>query len=239
MPELLRWNQPGRKWNQPGLQWNGPSITHPPRPRMSIIVLHLKDLTDEQIKTLLLSKAQILTENPTEFPTPKPTPAELTTAAGEIQTALTTANTKAQEAKAATTAKDHVVEAGREMLRALARYTDDRKLEPEVVELLFNLKKPPTPTTSMGRVLGLVATYGDKAGEIDLAWEPVEKTRNYQVEWRVAGTPGAWTPGKLPSASSVTLKGLTSGQRVEIRVRALGPKELEGDWSDPAEHFVP
>lgn len=236
MASPLLWNQTGLTWTRT-LRWNGRNI--PTTTRMSKIVLNLDRLTDGDVADLLRAKALTLTEHPTDFPTPKPTPAELTTAAGAIDGAITTAETKAQEAKAATSAKDTIVEAGREALRDLARYAEDKKLPAETVELLFNLKRPPTPTTSIDRVLGLAATFGDKAGEIDLTWEPVEKARNYQVEWRLAGTSGAWTLGKLPSASSLTLKDLPSGQRVEIRVRALGPKELEGEWSDSAEHLVP
>lgn len=206
---------------------------------MTQIVLNIDGLSDDQIKTLLETKAQILTENAADFPTPSPTAAELTAKATAIAGLITTAKATEQAAKAAFSVKDTGVEQGRQLVRDLAAYVVQKKLPAETVELLFNLKRPPTPTTSIDRVLGLAATFGDKAGEIDLTWEPVEKARNYQVELRLAGTSGAWMLGKLPSASSLTLKGLPSGQRVEIRVRALGPKELEGEWSDGAEHLVP
>jgi hypothetical protein len=203
------------------------------------IALNLKDLTDAEIAQQLRAKAQTLTDNPTDFPTPTPTAAQLTTAADDIDMAIATAEAKAREAKAATSAKDTTVETGRESLRALARYAEDKKLASEIVEKLFDLRKTPTPTTSIGKVLGLAATYGDKSGEIDLTWEPVPKARVYQVEWRAAGSTGAWTLAKTPTASRVTVTGLPSGQRVDLRVRAIGPKELEGDWSDVAEHLVP
>jgi hypothetical protein len=203
------------------------------------ISLNLKDLTDAAIAQQLRSKAQTLSENTADFPTPTPPPAQLTTAADDIDKAIAAAEAKGREATAATSAKDTIVEAGKESLRSLARYVEDKKLAPEIVEKLFDLRKPPTPTTSIGKVLGLAATYGDKSGEIDLTWEPVPKTRTYQVEWRPAGTAGTWTLAKTPTASRVTVTGLPSGQRVELRVRAIGPKELEGDWSDAAEHLVP
>jgi len=44
---------------------------------------------------------------------------------------------------------------------------------------------------------------------------------------------------KTVSATKYTIPGLTSGQVVQVRVRAIGPKGLEGDWSDLAEHMVP
>lgn len=207
---------------------------------MPQIVLNLDRLTDGEIADLLRAKAAALTENPTDFPTPTPTAAQLTTAATAIDTAITSAQTKAQEAKAATSAKDLAVEAGRESVRALARYAEDGELSEEVIEKLFNLKKPPTPTTEIGQVLSLNATFGDAPGEIDLTWEPVAKSRGYQAQWRLAGDPAAaWTLGKSPSASKTTLTGLPSGQRVSLRVRAIGPKELEGAWSNGAEHLVP
>jgi hypothetical protein len=203
------------------------------------IVLNIDHLTDDQLKTLLETKAQILTDHAADFPTPSPTAAELTAKAGVIAGLIATAKATEQAAKAAFSAKDTGVEEGRQMVRDLAAYVVQKKLAPSVVEMIFNFKKDPTPTTSIGPVLGLGATYGDKVGEIDLTWEPVAKARAYQVEWRGAGSTGAWTLAKSPTASKVTLKALPSGQRVEMRVRAIGPKELEGEWSDPAEHLVP
>ena len=41
------------------------------------------------------------------------------------------------------------------------------------------------------------------------------------------------------NTSSTTLKSLTSGSKVWVRVRALGPKGLKSPWSDPAVKRVP
>ncbi len=62
-------------------------------------------------------------------------------------------------------------------------------------------------------------------------------------EWQVTtgdAMTGPYATSTHSSGTKATLKGLTSGQRIWVRVRALGRGENgEGPWSDPATIIVP
>ena len=112
-----------------------------------------------------------------------------------------------------------------------------KALDPAVCTLIFKLKSAPQPTTSMAKVITVKVTFGDKTTELDLIWPPVPKAHSYELQTKVLG--GAWTHAKVSGSSSTTLKGLPTGTLVQIRIRAIGPNDLEGEWSDPIEHLVP
>ena len=112
--------------------------------------------------------------------------------------------------------------------------------DPAKLQKVYTLKKGPTPTTSMAQVQNLALSFGDNPGELDAMWKPDRLARSYALECRYVNQPGsAFVHAKVSSKSSTTLTGLTSGQAVQIRVRAIGPNELVGPWSDIAEHMVP
>lgn len=81
---------------------------------------------------------------------------------------------------------------------------------------------------------------GGSEGELDGSWDRVNKAKNYEVQ--ISDDPpssNSWRAGDIVSASRVTLTGLTSGAKIWMRVRALGPKGLKSPWSDPAVKRVP
>ncbi len=112
-----------------------------------------------------------------------------------------------------------------------------KAVAPEVCALVFTLKSAPVATTSMPKVTTVTITFGDKTTELDIMWAPVPKSRAYEIQYKTAA--GAWTPAKTATRSSATVSGLPAGQLVQIRIRAIGPNDLEGEWSDPTEHLVP
>jgi len=83
----------------------------------------------------------------------------------------------------------------------------------------------------------LNATFGDKPSEVDLGWDPVDAAKSYEIQTKLPGAD--WTHARTVGKSSGTVKGLPSAQVVQFRVRAIGPNDLEGPWSDAAEHLVP
>ena len=102
---------------------------------------------------------------------------------------------------------------------------------------VFTLKRAATTTTSIGQVRNLSASFGDEPVEVHLAWNPEDKAKSYEIQRKAPG--GEWTHTKTIGKSSVDIKGLTSGTLYQFRVRAIGPNELEGAWSDIAEHMAP
>ena len=104
----------------------------------------------------------------------------------------------------------------------------------------FTLASAPVQTTQPpGQVLNLAVTGGDDEGELDLTCDPVGGARSYEVETSLLAPPAAvWTKVHQGTTSKASLSGLTSGQRLWIRMRAIGVKGA-GAWSDVATKTVP
>ena len=231
----LKWGTPGLKWNQPGLRWNGdaPTKTH----KMNQVVLALKDLIITELIAEIRRVSQGLNDNATAFTGVDPTAAELATMADTLEGKTSIAAQRAQAAEAATLDRDNTAAAARSMLTQTATCDVVKALAPEVCSLVFNLKSAPVPTTSMPKVTTVTVTFGDKTTELDIMWSPVPKARAYEIQYKTAG--GVWTPAKTATRSSTTVEGLPAGVVVQIRIRAIGPNEITGEWSDPIEHLVP
>jgi hypothetical protein len=231
----LKWGMPGLKWNQPGLLWGGDAPTQ--IQKMNTVVLSLDELTDSELLAEGRRIAGGLTDNAAAFTGVAPTPAQIITAADAFEGGITTATQRRQESEAATLAKDNLAEALRTALTKAATCDAVKAVSPEVCTLVFTLKSAPVPTTSMPKVTTVTISFGDKTTELDIMWAPVPKARAYEIQYKTAT--GAWTPAKTATRSSVTVAGLPAGQLVQIRIRAIGPNDLEGEWSDPTEHLVP
>ena len=103
----------------------------------------------------------------------------------------------------------------------------------------YALAAAAVPATVPGQILNLSITAGDTPGTVDGTHDPEDNSTNY--EWQIATVDpiaGPWTTVKHETVSSTTLAGLTSGQRIWVRVRGLGSKG-DGPWSDPATKIVP
>lgn len=99
-------------------------------------------------------------------------------------------------------------------------------------------KTPPSP---LAKVINLSLTAGDLDGEVDAHWDSVKNKKNYLVQTTLTPAEAAsWHGLGLPvSKSKTTFAGLTSGQKIWIRVCALGGSTGQGPWSDVASITVP
>ncbi|MEK0450671.1 MAG: hypothetical protein RL088_2939 [Verrucomicrobiota bacterium] len=231
MPELT-WNAPGLTWNQPGLTWNG---TAPTTKRKTMkIKLALKTLTELERIAKTRQYATNMLANAAIYGSAVPDAAALNAAADAAEAAITTQTAKQQLAEAATTAKDAAVALMDDAVTKAASWTEDNVPNAADIEKVFTLQKERTATTSIPQVTDLAATIGDKTGEVDLSWDRILKASSYEIQCRLAGATD-WTHAKITTASSTTIKNLTSGALYQFRVRAIGPNDLEGEWSDLAE----
>ena len=206
---------------------------------MNIIVLDLKTKTDLEKAQALRDTAQKLTDNAADFPSAAPTPAQLIAAATAMETAITTNDAKQQVAQSSTAAKDASVAAGAALLTDAANWATLNVKDPVKLKKVYTLKKASVPTTSISQVTALALTFGDQPGWLNAMWNPPpENWKSFEVQVKLPGAPD-FAHFKSVSASSALLKGLPAGQTVQIRVRAIGPKSLEGPWSDVATHLVP
>ena len=198
------------------------------------IALGLQTKTEPQ--RIILGK-QIATDmlaNSTIYGACVPDAAAINLAAMNAEADTIDKETKDQAAASATTKKEGSFNILDDAIAKAASWTEDNVLVAADIEKVFTLQKERTTTTSIRQVLALAATIGDKAGETDLAWDAVLKASSYEIQLRLAGTTD-WIHAKVTSSSSTTIKGLISGSLYQFRVRAHGPHELEGEWSDIAE----
>jgi hypothetical protein len=96
------------------------------------------------------------------------------------------------------------------------------------------------PPVVLVKVENVSASVGDKAGAVDVHWDSQKKIDGYIIEFSPDSSfPEANTKEKgVGKTSKYTLTGLTSGDYIWVRVRAV-KGGLEGPPSDPATCIVP
>ena len=176
------------------------------------------------------------------YTTPNPALATITSRADAVQAALGVQQIAQQAAKTATTSLETASKAADTAVNSLSNYVWETSGgdEAKIQSAGMSLRAPKTPTTSLAAPQNLSVTVGDSDGELDASWDRVNKAKNYEVQ--ISDDPptsSSWRAGDIVSASKVTLTGLTSGAKIWVRVRALGPKGLKSPWSDPAVKRVP
>ena len=97
----------------------------------------------------------------------------------------------------------------------------------------------PQSTGAPGPIFNFTLTQGDAEGTLDGSHDRPAHVTNFEVQvTTVDAIAGPYVTKLSPTASSWHLAGLTSGQRVWVRVRGNGSGG-EGPWSDPATKIVP
>lgn len=108
-----------------------------------------------------------------------------------------------------------------------------------LAETGYPLAAAPTPGALPGMIHNLSLTAGDMERVLDVHFDPDDDSNTYEVQLTtVDPIAGPYATVAQPTASKVMLTDLTSGQRVWVRARGVGPKGA-GPWSDPATKIVP
>ena len=207
------------------------------------VKLNLRKKSDSDLLLFAQQHQTAVTGN-ANFTTPLPAAAAFTAALTPFVTALGNFNTAQAAAKQATTVKDTARLALENVLTQRGNYvelTANGAADPEaVVESAgFSVKASGSATTPPGMVMNVSISAGDNAGELDLQWDPANGARTYDIETSPEPmTPNSWTAQASVTKSKSVLLGLTSGAKVWVRVRAVGPGGT-GAWSDPATKIVP
>ena len=90
-----------------------------------------------------------------------------------------------------------------------------------------------------GQIKNFSLTAGANDGQVDASFDPEDFAKTYEVQIAtVDPVAGPWVTKATPTASNCSIPGLTSGQRVWGRARAIGTNG-PGPWSDPATKIVP
>jgi hypothetical protein len=218
-------------------------IISPPQPKKKIMAkvkFTLKNTPDADVIQTCNNMKTALTGN-ANFATPSPSLATFGTAITTAQTALTASDNAAQTSKQATATKDAAIAALVTLANQLAAYVDITAAgdETKILSAGLSVRSAKAPQTVPNQVMNLSLTSGDNAGALDVHWDSLDNGKSYEVQT----SPDPFTPTSFVTAdtvtkSSTTLTGLTSGNRVWVRVRAINSAG-KGAWSDPAVKVVP
>lgn len=81
-------------------------------------------------------------------------------------------------------------------------------------------------------LLTVFATGGDRAGEVDLIWEPAKNTGTYMVQVQKGRDNAGWKVIDIVTRSSYTAAGLKSRKIYRFRIAPL-IRSIPGTWSAP------
>lgn len=203
---------------------------------MSKVKLELQNKNDIQLRVFATEHKTAITGN-VNFPMPNPLAAAYDAALLAYSNKLDAIAAAENSLAAMRAEKDTLRAALEDVLTARGHYVemtaagDDAK----ILSAGFGVRAAASPTSQMPLPQGVAGTIGDNEGEIDLLWHPVRMARSYIIESREhseTAAPGAWQQAKVTSRSSATVGGLVSGRKYAFRVRAIGPNDLLGPWSD-------
>ena len=210
--------------------------------RMAKVKLGLNGMSPDDVVSLANQIVTAMTGN-ANFTTPNPTLASVTTLKTTAAAKVAAQKAAQLAAKQATEDRDAAIVDLNTALTSLASYVENTSGgDPVKIESAgMSVKAPNAPIGPLDQVQALSITAGDNAGRLDLQWEPVRGAKSYEVQSSTdLNVATGWTLIDSCSGSKLTLTGLTSGQRIWLRVRAKAPKKVnDGAWSDPATKIVP
>jgi hypothetical protein len=238
---MARYDDPAAPYDS-GLLYDAPDGPQTQRKRMAKIKLGLTRLSPDDVVSLANQIKTAMTGN-ANFTTPNPTLASLGTLITAATTKVAAQKAAQMAAKQATDDRDVAIDSLIASLTSLADYVanvsggDAVKIE----SAGMSVKAAAAPVGPLDTVQNLSVTAGDTEGRLDLQWDPVRGTKNYQVQSSTdPNVPANWRLVDSCSGSKLSLTGLTSGDKLWFRVRAKAPKPVnDGAWSDPATKIVP
>lgn len=232
-------------YDTPGLLYGQAFYDEPAPPpkkpkRMAKIKLSLHLLSVAQKVALGRLVVTQMTGN-ANFTTPSPTLASITTLADDLEDLAADQDTKQQAAKTATALMNTKEDQLNAALTALGSWAEGHVVGDgdKLLSGGFSLQGQATPTVLV-QVTGLEASPGDDGGEVDTMWNPVDGATGYEMQTSSnPNDPALWMHKDIFSKSKATLTGLPTGARCWFRVRAVGPNNQKGPWSNPADKVVP
>jgi hypothetical protein len=219
-----------------------------PTPTKHKTMATLKLNTSRMNPAQLIAKADIvLPKIAPPAPEVPPVP-NMTARAAALQTArdsAKTANDAYEQAKAGLPALKEARDAAADALRAqhnaMGSALEGETQDPVALSATgYELAGTNTTPSGPPEVIdNLKITAGDMNSALDGSFDPDAAAYVYEVQMTtVDPVNGPWVTVANPTASVFQLTGLTSGQRVWVRVRGIGTMG-PGPWSDPYTKIVP
>ena len=203
--------------------------------------LSLKGQSDEDLRTNAARIKNAMVANAAKFPDSTAAVAALDAALSKFTSAVQDVADGKLEQQARVSAKNAARVELERSLRLLSSHVDnvadgDTGTIHEAGMIATNGRSP----LFMAPVGSLRVTPSENEGELIARWQPVPGVRIYEVQvcFDVA-SPTNWQPKLHSTKATCRLNDtLASGQKVWVRVRAVGSND-NGAWSDPVRKTVP
>lgn len=231
-------------YDDPAVHYDEPDAPlSQPKTRMKYVALKLGSKTLDQKLDFTTMLAANLTTFVADYPSPPITPTQLNgkvtainAKKNEVATAQTTLDTKLSELAALELDLDTA-------LTTEGSFIQDKSggVAAKITELGVEIQAAPNAPVTPGAPQDFRVTAGDNAGEVKTACDadPHAKGFKYQTSTD-PNNPALWVLKDSSSGCRHTLTGLTSGQKIYIRMCAVGKKKTgDGPWSDIASLTVP
>ena len=202
--------------------------------------LQFKKLRREGVVQLATNVHTSLTGNP-NVPMPNPSLPDFQAMIDDAESAnadyLVALGTVAA-LKAARDAADRRLQDGLRMQAATVEVQTGGDAE-QMLSTGFPLKSDGSPMGEPERVTNLSVKPSEFEGSLKLSWKGVRGAHLYEIAVSFDGeSPTTWVLKKSSSKTRLLVNSFTSGQRVWLRVRAIGAGG-EGAWSNPVAKIVP
>jgi hypothetical protein len=213
------------------------------RKHMKLIAFGLTKLNTQDLFDNIAGFVTKLAANATDFPNPPTT--DLTADQGHLEQQLGQLATLEAQVTAKRLEIDATCGSILADMEKMGNWLEDQTTDPAKLVKVAPLRSARTPSGPTPRVTNLTLSHGDASGEVDGAWNSLgsQGIRTYEIETIINPlnndpSVGPWTRQSSVTKSKCTLTGFTSGARIWVRVRAVGPNGA-GEWSDPATIIVP
>jgi hypothetical protein len=231
-------------YDDPAVHYDEPDASpSQPRTRMNYVALKLSSKSLDQKLDFTSMLAANLTTFVADYASPPITPTQLT---GKV----TAINAKKAELAAAQTVLDNKLSdlAALELdldnsLTVDGSFIQDKSggVAAKITELGVDIQASPIAPTTPNAPQNLRVSPGDNPGEVKTACDADSNAKSFKYQTSTnPNDPSLWLLKDSSSGCRHVLTGLTSGQKIYIRMCAVGKKKTgDGPWSDIASITVP
>jgi hypothetical protein len=227
------------RYDLPFVRYDDPSTTVESIKNMSQVVAGISGKTDAQVVEICTTIHTSLTDNAYVLAPNPALPAYLI-----LINAASAAIDDFNAAKTLLAAKKEVRDNAMAALKA-ATMTQASTVQTatggdkaQILTTGFKVKSVASPIGVPAQVSDLKVKPSDNDGALKVSWKPVRGAMSYEIQ----SSPdpiGTWTHKESTTTTrGVEVNSFTSGQKIWIRVRAIGA-EGDGAWSDPSVKVVP
>ena len=195
---------------------------------MKLIKMPVSELNPPDLNEFARDLLQKLADNAADFPAPPIT--DLTAHKTTLNSLLGQVASLEAQLTSLRLQLDAACGPVRNDMNAIGDWGEGVTQDPLILSKVFALRSARTPSGPTPRVTNLQLSIGDSAGKVDSAWNSLFKMRVKSYEVQTVLNPlnndpsvGPWVQQPTVTKSSCTITGFTSGARIWVRVRGIGP----------------